>query len=75
MHDDLDRIPEIIELGRRTNNIIKANLIFATAVIVTLAASSLITILKLPIAVVGHEGSTVLVILNGLRLLKHGPKN
>lgn len=73
MHDDLDRIPEIVELGRRTNRIIRTNLIFATAVIATLAVTSLVTVLRLPIAVVGHEGSTVLVILNGLRLLGHGP--
>ncbi len=71
MHDDLERIPELIELGRRTNGIVRANLLFATAVIATLAFLSLYTTLPLPYAVVGHEGSTVLVILNGLRLLRH----
>jgi Zn2+/Cd2+-exporting ATPase len=70
MHDRLDRVPELIRLGRRTNRIIRANLIFATAVIVGLTALSLFAKLPLPLAVIGHEGSTVLVILNGLRLLR-----
>lgn len=70
MHDDLDRIPELVQLGRRTNRIVKANLIFAGGVIAMLSALSLFIVLPLPYAVIGHEGSTVLVILNGLRLLK-----
>ncbi|MES1227513.1 MAG: heavy metal translocating P-type ATPase, partial [Armatimonadota bacterium] len=70
MHDRLDRVPELIKLGRRTNSIVKANLIFATGVIVTLTVLSLFAKLPLPLAVIGHEGSTVLVILNGLRLLR-----
>ncbi len=70
MHDDLDRIPELVQLGRRTNRIVKANLIFAGGVIAMLSALSVLIVLPLPLAVVGHEGSTVLVILNGLRLLR-----
>ena len=73
MHDDLERLPQMIGLGRRTNGVIKANLIFATLVILTLTVTSLLGKLPLPIAVLGHEGSTVLVILNGLRLLG-GPR-
>ncbi len=72
MHDRLDRIPELMRLGRRTNNIIRANLYFAAGVIVVLTILSLLGILPLPIAVLGHEGSTVVVILNGLRVLR-GP--
>ncbi len=72
MQDRLERIPELIRLGRRTNAVIRANLVFATAVITALALSSLFFRLPLPVAVIGHEGSTVLVILNGLRLLR-GP--
>lgn len=70
MQDDLGRIPELIDLGRRTRRIIRTNLLFASGMIVTLAVASFVTKLPLPIAVIGHEGSTVLVILNGLRLLK-----
>lgn len=69
-HDLLDRIPQLIKLGRRTQGIIRANLVFAGGVIVVLAVSSFLVKLPLPVAVIGHEGSTVLVILNGLRLLR-----
>jgi len=73
VHDRIDRIPDIISLGRRTVGTIRVNLAFAGAVIVGLTVTSLLTRLPLPIAVVGHEGSTVLVILNGLRMLG-GPR-
>lgn len=73
MKDRLESLPELILLGRKTKRIIRANLVFAGAMIVGLTAASFITTLPLPIAVVGHEGSTVLVILNGLRLLR-GPR-
>ena len=72
MRDRLGSIPELIRLGRRTNGIILANLLFATGVIAILTIASLFAKLPLPLAVVGHEGSTVVVILNGLRLLR-GP--
>jgi len=72
VQDRVERIPEFMELGKRTNRVIRANLIFAAGVIVCLAFGSLFFKLPLPLAVVGHEGSTVLVILNGLRLLSGG---
>lgn len=72
MHDRLDRIPELMWLGKKTNRIVRANLLFATGVIGVLTVLSLFTRLPLPIAVIGHEGSTVIVILNGLRVLR-GP--
>ena len=80
MQDRLDKIPQLIRFGRKTNAVIRANLIFATGVITFLTFGSMLfdwllpnyRNLLLPFAVVGHEGSTVLVILNGLRLLK-GP--
>lgn len=73
VQDRIERLPELIRLGDMTNRIIRANLLFAAGVIVCLTIASFFTKLPLPIAVVGHEGSTVLVILNGLRLLR-GPK-
>lgn len=72
VQDRIERVPELMRLGRMANGIIRTNLFFATGVIVALAVSSLFFRLPLPVAVVGHEGSTVLVILNGLRLLR-GP--
>ena len=73
VQDRIQFIPTIIKLGRMTNAIIRANLIFAAGIVIALALASFVIELPLPIAVVGHEGSTVLVILNGLRLLR-GPK-
>ena len=50
--------------------IIKQNIIFSVAVILSLIALNLMQSLTIPLAVIGHEGSTILVILNGLRLLR-----
>lgn len=72
VQDRLERIPELMRLGRMTNRVIRANLLFAASVIVALTIASFFFRLELPLAVIGHEGSTVLVILNGLRLLR-GP--
>jgi Cd2+/Zn2+-exporting ATPase len=72
VHDRLERILEFMRLGARTRRIIRWNLLFGGGVVVTLTALSVLISLPLPVAVIGHEGSTVIVILNGLRLLR-GP--
>jgi Cd2+/Zn2+-exporting ATPase len=69
MSDALDAIPFMLALSRRTRTVVFQNLTFALAVIVVLIISALGFHLSLPLGVVGHEGSTVLVCLNGLRLL------
>jgi len=69
MGDDLRRLPEAIGLSRATNRIIRQNIIFAFSVMALLVVATFFLSLRLPLAVLGHEGSTVLVILNGLRLL------
>ena len=69
MSDNLKNIPFALQLSRRSQRIIFQNLAFSLAVIVVLVASAFGFHLPLPIGVVGHEGSTVLVCLNGLRLL------
>lgn len=69
VRDRIALLPMILRLGRKTNRIIRANLIFAATVILCLVVASFFTTLPLAIAVVGHEGSTALVVLNGLRLL------
>jgi Zn2+/Cd2+-exporting ATPase len=69
MSDALDGIPYTLALSRRTKTVVFQNLTFALAVIVVLIISALGLHLPLPLGVVGHEGSTVLVCLNGLRLL------
>ena len=68
MSDDLGQLPDAIELARRTQAVVRQNLIFAFAVMIGLMIYSLRWPLPLPLAVLGHEGSTVIVILNGLRL-------
>ena len=70
MADALDGIPFTLDLSRRTRTIVYQNLTFALTVIVVLIISALGFALPLPLGVVGHEGSTVLVCLNGLRLLR-----
>ena len=69
MSDALDGIPFTLSLSRRARTVVFQNLSFALAVIVILIISALGFHLPLPLGVVGHEGSTVLVCLNGLRLL------
>lgn len=69
--DDLTRLSFAIGLSRKLRTIITENIIFAFSVIVLLVLSNLLQQVTLPLGVVGHEGSTILVILNGLRLLRY----
>jgi Cd2+/Zn2+-exporting ATPase len=69
MSEDLHKLPHAIGLARSARKIVFQNLSFALAVIILLVISTFGAQLALPLGVVGHEGSTVLVVLNGLRLL------
>lgn len=69
LSEDMGRLAEAHRLARRTNRIIRQNLIFALSAMVLLVTGALFFELPLPLAVIGHEGGTVLVVLNGLRLL------
>lgn len=69
MADDISKVAYAINLGRRTTRVIKQNIAFAIAVIVVLVVSNFLGSVTLPLGVVGHEGSTLAVILSGLRLL------
>lgn len=60
-------------LGRRALGVVKQNLVVALGVIITLVVADLLGWLNLPTGVIGHEGSTLLVTLNGLRLLARIP--
>jgi Zn2+/Cd2+-exporting ATPase len=70
MKNDLPKISEAIHLSKRMNKIVKQNIIFSISVIMLLISSNFLQVLDLPLGVIGHEGSTILVILNSLRLLK-----
>jgi Cd2+/Zn2+-exporting ATPase len=69
MSDDLHKIPFAINLARQARKVVWQNITFSMAVIVLLVAGAFGADLALPLGVIGHEGSTVLVVLNGLRLL------
>ncbi|OBA50970.1 metal-transporting ATPase [Nocardia sp. 852002-20019_SCH5090214] len=69
VRDDLTTIPAVIALSRRARRVVIANLAIAATFIAVLVAWDLIGHLPLPVGVAGHEGSTVIVGLNGLRLL------
>ncbi|MGM0845526.1 MAG: heavy metal translocating P-type ATPase [Bacillota bacterium] len=70
MKNDLKRIADAVSLSKKMQRIVKQNIIFSLTVIFLLIASNFLQILDLPLGVIGHEGSTILVILNGLRLLR-----
>ncbi|MGW4528817.1 heavy metal translocating P-type ATPase [Amycolatopsis sp. NPDC004378] len=70
VRDDLNTIPALIALSRRARRVVVANLIIAATFITVLVLWDLIGTLPLPLGVAGHEGSTVIVGLNGLRLLR-----
>jgi len=69
LSDDMGRLAEAHQLAHRTATIIRQNLVFAMSAMAVLVTGGLFFELPLPLAVIGHEGGTVLVVLNGLRLL------
>ncbi|HEX7976311.1 MAG TPA: HAD-IC family P-type ATPase, partial [Anaerolineales bacterium] len=71
MGDDLSRLPFAVGLGRATRAIILQNLGIALGVITLLAFSSLAGLAGIGVAVAFHEGSTLVVVLNSLRLLAY----
>ncbi|MFE9277498.1 heavy metal translocating P-type ATPase [Paenibacillus glucanolyticus] len=73
MNDNIDEIAGTVKVARRVQRIVKQNMIFAITVILTLITANFIEGVALPLGVIGHEGSTILVILNGLRLLRSKP--
>ncbi|WP_063018485.1 heavy metal translocating P-type ATPase [Nocardia niwae] len=70
VRDDLTAIPAVIALSRQARRVVVANLVIAATFIGVLAVWDLAGTLPLPLGVAGHEGSTVIVGLNGLRLLR-----
>ncbi len=81
MSSDLSKLPFTITLGRRAARIVRQNVAFSVGVIATLVTLTIVVPLlvegfrmPLPLGVVGHEGSTLIVVLNGLRLLAMKPK-
>lgn len=80
MADDLTKLPFTIRLSRQAERIVRQNIIFSISVIVSLILLTLVVpifvpdfVLPLPFGVIGHEGSTLIVVLNGLRMLAIQP--
>lgn len=69
MAEDLRKLAAARRLARRTMAVIRQNLTIAIGAMLVLVTGSLFFNLPLPLAVLGHEGGTLLVVLNGLRLL------
>lgn len=69
MAEDLRKLAAARRLARRTSGVIRQNLTIAIGAMLVLVVGSLFFALPLPLAVLGHEGGTLLVVLNGLRLL------
>jgi cation-transporting P-type ATPase D len=69
--DELNAIPAVVALARRARRTMLANLAIAATFIAVLVVWDLFWYLPLPLGVAGHEGSTILVALNGLRLLRN----
>ncbi|GAA0521217.1 hypothetical protein GCM10011581_11750 [Saccharopolyspora subtropica] len=69
VRDELAAVPKVVELSRRARRLVKQNLVIAGTFITVLVVWGLVGHLPLPLGVAGHEGSTIIVGLNGLRLL------
>ncbi|GAA3643950.1 heavy metal translocating P-type ATPase [Nonomuraea antimicrobica] len=70
VRDELAAIPAVVALSRRAKRLVVQNLVIAAVFITGLVVWDLVGELPLPLGVAGHEGSTVIVGLNGLRLLR-----
>jgi cation-transporting P-type ATPase J len=70
IRDELAAVPTVVALSRATRRLVVQNLVVAGVFITALVVWDLVGHLPLPLGVLGHEGSTVIVGLNGLRLLR-----
>jgi Cd2+/Zn2+-exporting ATPase len=69
MHDRLENFLAAYRLSHRARRIIRQNLVISLGTVITLVCFAFAGAIPLTIGVVGHEGSTVLVVMNSLRLL------
>ncbi|MEU5656662.1 heavy metal translocating P-type ATPase [Streptomyces sp. NPDC047737] len=70
IRDELATVPAVVALSRAARRLVVQNLVIAGVFISVLVVWDLVGHLPLPLGVLGHEGSTVVVGLNGLRLLR-----
>ena len=70
MHDKIENVEQAVILSRGARVIIRQNLVISLGVVLLLVISAIAQKISLSIGVLGHEGSTVVVVLNALRLLR-----
>jgi len=68
--DDLMKLPDAVKLDRRALSVVKQTVVVALGMMTVLVVVDLLGRIGLPFGVIGHQGSTRLVTLNGLRLLR-----
>ena len=73
MSDEVEKVDYVIHLGQRARRVVRQNVYFSLGWMAILVVVALTVGIPLPLAVVGHEGSTLLVAANGLRLLRGAP--
>jgi Zn2+/Cd2+-exporting ATPase len=73
MSDDVERVDYVLHLGKRARRVVRQNVWFSVGWMAMLVVVALTVGIPLTLAVVAHEGSTLLVAANGLRLLAGGP--
>jgi Cd2+/Zn2+-exporting ATPase len=74
MSDDIGKLAEAVQLGRRTRTVVRQNLTLSLAILVVLVPGALFGLLSLPVAVIAHEVSELVVIANGARMAKGSSK-
>ncbi len=74
MGDNLSKLPYAVSLGRATRAVVTQNLAVSLGVIAFLVVSAVVGWVGIGLAIVFHEGSTLVVVLNSLRLLGHRQK-
>ncbi|HTA95353.1 MAG TPA: heavy metal translocating P-type ATPase [Verrucomicrobiae bacterium] len=74
MHDKLENFLAAFRLSQRARRVIRQNLVISLGTVIVLVSFAMFGKIPLTIGVVGHEGSTVVVVMNSLRLLFGGAK-
>ena len=75
MADDVDHLADVVEISRRTLANIRQNIILSLLTIAVLIGAALLGWMSLTEGLILNEGSALLVIANGLRLLRAGSEN
>jgi len=68
MRDELEKIPAVIEIGRKTNSIIRQNIVIALSLKIIFLILTMVGISNLWMAVFADTGAAIIVTLNGMRL-------